>query len=504
MRKPDGTDHPTEALSAFLDGELSGPEAVELERHLAECAACTALLGDLRRLSEASRAEELPPMPGDLSGRIMERLEAPPVSRATRPWYRRVPMAAAASLAAVAVLWIVWIRDPSLQTPPPLSDREDLLAEQQRDADAADPQAVRRNVTLQGPAYDAPQAKLSRAARERDKALTEIDVDRLEALGSAGESRQEKKELSVAAEWERQVVAKRAAPVAPRIVAPPTSRAAAEQQRSDRPAVGRPGDVPEEAMANKVADAIVTNKDRSVASLESADTLTVMSEPQPAPAVAYRDRNEGTEQVAFAPAPGKGEADLDTVVAEETSEMSLHRFTPPAGAMADDKSLATAPGVLLLTGESYRVLWGENGALTVISGAYECTLPALESGDLDATQELFRQARLRTDETVTDGRLAGGEEAELDEVAASGDLSGYLLKTDVAFSAADGHAADASDGMLVLQDRSTDGRGVTRGATGDDLSFLRERIESLIRDQYADHMREQCGEPPAPFGRRGD
>lgn len=41
-------------LSAYLDGELERPARRQLEAHLAECEACAALLGDLRRIAAAA------------------------------------------------------------------------------------------------------------------------------------------------------------------------------------------------------------------------------------------------------------------------------------------------------------------------------------------------------------------------------------------------------------------------------------------------------------------
>ncbi len=42
------SDHPEEQLSAYLDGELNARQASAVERHLAGCVACSALLEDLR------------------------------------------------------------------------------------------------------------------------------------------------------------------------------------------------------------------------------------------------------------------------------------------------------------------------------------------------------------------------------------------------------------------------------------------------------------------------
>src|SRR6476646_2085071 len=51
---PEGTtdmhDSITDQLSDYLDGELSAEESAAVEAHLRECAACNAVLNDLKRI----------------------------------------------------------------------------------------------------------------------------------------------------------------------------------------------------------------------------------------------------------------------------------------------------------------------------------------------------------------------------------------------------------------------------------------------------------------------
>lgn len=56
MKHPD-----SRRISAMLDGELTSPEARELESHLTECEACSSLLQDLRAIRRQAR--ELPVCP---------------------------------------------------------------------------------------------------------------------------------------------------------------------------------------------------------------------------------------------------------------------------------------------------------------------------------------------------------------------------------------------------------------------------------------------------------
>jgi predicted anti-sigma-YlaC factor YlaD len=55
------TEHPGDLLSAYLDGELSGPEARRVEAHLVGCGACNAELDDLGQARRMLR--DLPPVP---------------------------------------------------------------------------------------------------------------------------------------------------------------------------------------------------------------------------------------------------------------------------------------------------------------------------------------------------------------------------------------------------------------------------------------------------------
>ncbi|MGD8377664.1 MAG: anti-sigma factor [Acidobacteriota bacterium] len=128
-------EHPLEALSAYLDGELDAAARRALERHLEACAACAGVLVDLRRMAEVSRDETIPPVPADLGDRILDRL--PERRRGGLPF--RVPMAAAATLAAMGVLCIVWLRDPGLQPDPMRSTPEHPL-------DVQEPPVARRPI----------------------------------------------------------------------------------------------------------------------------------------------------------------------------------------------------------------------------------------------------------------------------------------------------------------------------------------------------------------------
>ena len=90
----------TDQLSDYLDGELTADAAARVEAHLRECAACNAVLNDLKRIvAQAQHLEARPPQT-DLWGGIERRIErvAPP-----RRVSLTLPQLAAAAALLIAV-----------------------------------------------------------------------------------------------------------------------------------------------------------------------------------------------------------------------------------------------------------------------------------------------------------------------------------------------------------------------------------------------------------------
>jgi hypothetical protein len=106
------TDHPCEALSALVDGELPAAESAAVEAHLLACPVCRALKEDVMRLDQALAAETPPPVPADLAARIRGRLEARAPRRRPAWWSVRLaatmPAAAAAAVVVAALGWMAW------------------------------------------------------------------------------------------------------------------------------------------------------------------------------------------------------------------------------------------------------------------------------------------------------------------------------------------------------------------------------------------------------------
>ncbi len=100
--------HWTERLSEYLDGTLSGAERLDCERHLADCAECTATLDELRRVVARAHALENRTLRADLWTGIAARIgvSRPGVTSLTEHRARRriaftLPQLAAASIALV-------------------------------------------------------------------------------------------------------------------------------------------------------------------------------------------------------------------------------------------------------------------------------------------------------------------------------------------------------------------------------------------------------------------
>lgn len=74
-----------ESFSELLEGTLSAPQRDELERHLAGCADCRALLAALREQIEACRATPRPVPSPDCVARAVQTLQAELARRRAGP-----------------------------------------------------------------------------------------------------------------------------------------------------------------------------------------------------------------------------------------------------------------------------------------------------------------------------------------------------------------------------------------------------------------------------------
>jgi Putative zinc-finger len=104
----------TDQLSDYLDGELAADERARVDAHLRSCAACTAVLNDLKRVVARAASADVRPPQADLWGGIAARIEkdassaagngvVPFPRRADRRFSFTLPQLAAAAALVIAV-----------------------------------------------------------------------------------------------------------------------------------------------------------------------------------------------------------------------------------------------------------------------------------------------------------------------------------------------------------------------------------------------------------------
>ena len=92
----------TALLDAFVDGELTSDEMIQVQAHLDECPACQAYVDDALAIRAAFPTEDDIPLPADFSENVMRSVAKAPQSRPKKqPWGK---LAAAAACLAVIVL----------------------------------------------------------------------------------------------------------------------------------------------------------------------------------------------------------------------------------------------------------------------------------------------------------------------------------------------------------------------------------------------------------------
>ena len=92
----------TALLDAFVDGELTSDEMIQVQAHLDECPACQAYVDDALAIRAAFPTEDDLPLPADFTENVMRSVAKAPQSRPKKqPWGK---LAAAAACLAVIVL----------------------------------------------------------------------------------------------------------------------------------------------------------------------------------------------------------------------------------------------------------------------------------------------------------------------------------------------------------------------------------------------------------------
>lgn len=172
--------HPTDQLSALLDGDLDVAGRADLEAHLSGCAECRGVMADLERVQAAAAAwaSAASAPSSDLWPGIAARLTGPretstvtPFVRPIeppQPWYRRrvslgvLELALAASLAVAVVGTLLWRQGPAPAAVP--AEAAPIIAQ----LDSLEPDdAVVTPVNFADAQYDAAIGDLERVLREQ-------------------------------------------------------------------------------------------------------------------------------------------------------------------------------------------------------------------------------------------------------------------------------------------------------------------------------------------------
>lgn len=100
--------HPSELMSAYLDGELTVAERGELAHHVSTCGRCAAELHDLQRVRAAVRALPVLEMPADIYASLGEDAEVVPLHRNRGLW-----VGAAAAMVALVIAVAALVTPPA-------------------------------------------------------------------------------------------------------------------------------------------------------------------------------------------------------------------------------------------------------------------------------------------------------------------------------------------------------------------------------------------------------
>ncbi len=179
------SEHPSGALSAYLDEDLDPAARREIDTHLAACAECRAILDDLRALAGTARAwrdADVAPAT-DLWRGIASRIDAagaPAPPARVLPWYRRrvslgiAELAIAATLVAAITGGLLWRRAPR----PATTTATAAVLAQVEPMDA--PAEGVTTVSFADAQFDAAVADLERVLRQQRDSLNPRTVEVLE------------------------------------------------------------------------------------------------------------------------------------------------------------------------------------------------------------------------------------------------------------------------------------------------------------------------------------
>jgi len=331
--------HPCEALSALVDGELpAGGQRAAVEAHLGGCPVCRVLKEDIELLGQVVAAETPPPMPADLAARIRGRIDESAAARRAgwwrMPWRVPMPAAAAAAVVVVALVWLVSFGSRPPDTPIPATEVASRTAPGTTDGrDATGGPDVAGGRDAAGVPRSSPPALAPAPARAQPPAPAPAPI-----VGSAAAAR-EKPEPKLARST-------------------PAGDAAAGRSNQAPPVVHR-----DDGVRPTPAGAIAEHDETRLYKETAKDTIAVDTE---------RDRT----QVGFLEATARQEAP-----AKPTTKASN---APPAAAPGMPASAGARPVVTMsdariaappLEAAPYMVRLLPDGSMSVRARDYQCVVP---------------------------------------------------------------------------------------------------------------------------------
>ena len=96
--------HPLEQLAPYVDGSLTGPERLEVERHLASCPQCRSEVAAATEARAALRSMPEVEVPTDLGGPALEAMGTREERQGPPRWVRAMPFVAAAAVVALLAI----------------------------------------------------------------------------------------------------------------------------------------------------------------------------------------------------------------------------------------------------------------------------------------------------------------------------------------------------------------------------------------------------------------
>lgn len=160
------------AIGELVDDTLEGTDARALEQHLTNCAACRALVTDLRRIRQTAGTLDRPTPPPAVWTRVSEQLHHERAARARRAGAWRIGLAAAATLLLILGGLVAWRAFSMREASQTVASNVTVSGEvTQSVASTKDVQSVETELRLAAEHYENAIAGLEAIARTQQKTL---------------------------------------------------------------------------------------------------------------------------------------------------------------------------------------------------------------------------------------------------------------------------------------------------------------------------------------------